>query len=252
MYSRLVTFLESHKCIYNRQFGFRKKHSTNHVLLNITESIRKALDDGYFACGVFVDLQKAFDTVDHEILLAKLNHYGIRGHANTWFRSYLTHRQQYVTISGYKSSMKGIKYGVPQGSVLGPLLFLIYINDLHNAIKFSSVYHFADDTNFLHFNNSLKSLGKKVNIDLKLLCNWLNANKISLNSNKTEYILFKHPRRNLNYELKIKINGLNLYPSSFIKYLGIYIDCNLSWKKHVDETSLKLRRANGALKTLCF
>ena len=250
MYSRIIKFLESSKCIYPLQFGFRKQHSTNHTLINITENIRNALDSGQFACGIFVDLQKAFDTVDHEILLNKLNHYGIRGIPNSWFKSYLSCRSQYVSISGYDSTSTLIKYGVPQGSVLGPLLFLIYINDLHHAIKYSMVHHFADDTNLLIFDNSLKSLKKKINIDLKLLCHWLNANKISLNSSKTEYILFRHKLKPINYELKLKINGKKLYPSTYIKYLGIFLDKNLSWEKHINVTSLKLRRANGALAKL--
>ena len=159
MYSRIMNFLESSKCIYPLQFGFRKQHSTNHTLINITENICSA--SGQFACGIFVDLQKAFDTVDHQILLNKLNHYGIRGIPNFWFKSYLSCRSQYVSISGYDSTIKLIKYGVPQGSVFGPLLFLIYINDLHHAIKYSMVHHFADDTNLLVFEHSLKSLKKK-------------------------------------------------------------------------------------------
>ena len=250
MYSRVMKFLETCNCIYSLQFGFRQQHSTNHALINKTENIRSALDSGQFACGIFVDLQKAFDTVDHEILLNKLSHYGIRGIPNSWFKSYLSYRSQYVSISGSDSASKLIKYGVPQGSVLGPLLFLIYINDLHHAIKYSMVHHFADDTNLFVFDNSLKSLKKKINIDLKLLCHWLNANKISLNSGKTEYILFRHKLKPMNYELKLKINGKKLYPSTSIKYLGIFLDEDLSWKKHVNITSLKLHRANGALAKL--
>ena len=247
MYDRLIKFLERHDSIFKRQFGFRKNHSTSHVLINITENIRKALDGGEFACGIFVDLQKAFDTVDHNILLRKLCYYGVRGLANSWFQSYLSNRKHYVSISGHNSPTKINIYGVPQGSVLGPLLFLLYINDLHNAIEYSSVYHFADDTNLLHINKSLKSLGNKLNIDLKLLCHWLNANKISLNRNKTEFVLFRPPRKNINYNLKLKLDGKRLHPSQYIKYLGIYIDCNLNWTKQVNEVALKLRRANGAL-----
>ena len=250
MYCRLIKFLETFNCIYSLQFGFRKKHSTNHTLINITENIRNALDSGQFACGIFVDLQKAFDTVDHEILLSKLNHYGIRGISNSWFKSYLSCRSQYVSISGFESAVKFIKYGVPQGSVLGPLLFLIYINDLHNAINYCMVHHFADDTNLLLFDNSLKSLKKKINIDLKLLCHWLSANKISLNSSKTEYILFHHKLKHVNYQLKLKLNGKRLYPSTSIKYLGVFLDENLNWEKNIKSISLKLRRANGALAKL--
>ena len=160
------------------EFGFRQNISTGHALINLTENIRQAFDEGYIGCGKFVDLQKAFDTVDHEILLENLNHYGVRGVSNDWFRSYLSNRQQYVSVNDYDSGITKIKCGVPQGSVLGPLLFLLYINDLNQAIKFCKVHHFADDTNLLYLGKSIKKLNKFVNTDLKNLVNWLNANKI--------------------------------------------------------------------------
>ena len=156
VYSRLYSFLNLHNCIYELQFGFRAKHSTDHALISLTEMIREALDSGCFAGGIFIDLQKAFDTVDHHILLDKLNYYGIRGLANKWFKSYLSNRQQFVSINGYNSNTMLMKYGVPQGSVLGPLLFLIYINDLHKATKVSKIHHFADDTNLLVVGKTLK------------------------------------------------------------------------------------------------
>ena len=190
-------------------------------------------------------MQKAFDTVDHEILLKKLEHYGIRGLANSWFKSYLTNRQQYVSINGFNSKNQIMKFGVPQGSVLGPLLFLIYINDLHKAIKSSSVHHFADDTNLLATGKNLAVIQKKVNQDLK--CTWLRANKISLNASKTELIIFRDPRKKLTQDLKIKINGKRLTPSNYVKYLEIYIDRHLSWKTHQTEISKKLSRAVGML-----
>ena len=162
MYSRVIKFFEKSHCIYPLQFGFRKHHSTNDTLINITEHIRSALDNGKFACGIFVDLPKAFYTVDHEILLKKLEHYGIRGIGNSWFKSYLANCSQFVSISGFDSMLNSIIHGVPQDSVLGPLLFLLYINDLHDAIKYCMVHHFADDTNLLLFDSSLKSLQKKL------------------------------------------------------------------------------------------
>ena len=127
------------------------------------------MDNNAFSCGVFVDLEKAFDTVNHKILLKKLEHYGIRNIANKWFGSYLSDRKQFVSIGGINSSNLPITCGVPQGSILGPLLFIIYINDMHDAIQFSKVHHFADDTNLLFSHKNLKILRKRVNMDLKLL-----------------------------------------------------------------------------------
>ena len=247
MYTRLYNFLDIHNCIYNLQFGFREKHSTNHALFSITEKIREALDNNNFACGIFIDLQKAFDTVDHNILLQKLNHYGIRGIANNWFNSYLSNRSQFVSINGFQSKTKNISIGVPQGSVLGPLLFLIYINDLNVAINYAIVHHFADDTNLLITGKSLKTIKKHTNIDLKLLCNWLKANKISLNSSKTEAILFRHPNKNIDYDLKLKIDGKIIFLTNSVKYLGILLDPHLHWKHHIHELNMKLSRATGML-----
>ena len=136
MYKSLYTFLDYNNIIYDLQFGFRQQYSTSHALININENIRKALDNGNIGCGVFVDMQKAFDIVDHQILLAKLNHYGICGVLNDWFKSYLSNQNQYVSINGYESGLATINCGVPWGSVLGSLLLLLYINDLNQAIKF--------------------------------------------------------------------------------------------------------------------
>ena len=159
--------------LYELQFGFRTGYSTTHALIHMTEAIRSALDSGSVTCGIFVDFQKAFDTVNHDILLKKLEHYGFRGVINDWFRSYLTDRKQKVVINGFESESKNLLHGVPQGSVLGPILFLIYINDLHRCIKYSTTYHFADDTNLLHISNDYKSLQCKVNYDLFSLHKWL-------------------------------------------------------------------------------
>ncbi len=243
---RVYKFLDDFQCLYSLQFGFRKKHSTNHALIEITETIRQALDDKKMACGVFVDLQKAFDTVNHDILIAKLEHYGIRGTANKWFSSYLNNRTQYVSILGFDSSTKTVPHGVPQGSVLGPLLFLIYINDLQSAIKNSKVFHFADDTNLLNISNSYRKMEKMVNADLKMLYSWLLANKISLNCDKTEIIFFRKPGAKAPV-LKIKMNGHRIFPSVSIKYLGMHLDEFLNGSFHANILSKKLKRANGML-----
>ena len=177
MYKRVSQFLTENNIIYDLQFGFRQNFSTAHALINLTENIRQALDEGYIGCGIFVDLQKAFDTVDHEIILAKLDHYGVCGVSNEWFRSYLSDHQQYVSTNGYDS-----------GRCSRSPTFLLYINDLNQAIKFCKVHHFADDTNLLYLGKSFKNLNKFVNIDFKNLVNWLNANKVSLNVKKLKWL----------------------------------------------------------------
>ena len=157
MHTRLTNFLQVYKLFFSLQFGFRNGYSTNHALTILTEMIGRAIDEDKFACGVFIDLQKAFDTVDHGILLSKRNHYGVRGASYQWCKSYLTSRQQYTTTAYLKLALRSINYGVPQGSVLGPILFLLYVNDLNQAIVHSKIHHFADDTNFLYASHSLKN-----------------------------------------------------------------------------------------------
>ena len=247
MYNRIELFLNDFEIIYKLQFGFRKKMSTNHALLSITEEIRRNLDNKTFSCGVFVDLEKAFDTVNHKILTSKLEHYGIRDNANDWIKSYLNNRQQFVNINGSKSETKQVRCGVPQGSILGPLLFIIYINDMHKAVESSIMHHFADDTNLLFSSRYPKQINKILNRDLKLLFDWLCSNRLSLNAVKTEFIVFRPPRKNINNRIVLRLNGLNIYESPKIKYLGIILDARLCWKHHIHELSKKLNRAVGLI-----
>jgi retron-type reverse transcriptase len=245
MHIRLYAFLEKFKCFYTHQYGFRANHSTTHALIEMTELIRKAIDDKYFACGVFVDLQKAFDTVDHSILLKKLEYYGIRGVPLKWFISYLNNRTQFVAINDSKSTLVKCSNGVPQGSVLGPLLFLLYINDLHTSIKFATVYHFADDTNLMLINKSLKKINKHINHDLANLVQWLRSNKLFLNSNKTELIIFKSNKTKIYKHMNFRLSGKKIEPVNSIKYLGIKIDSNLSFLSQCKDLAMKLSRSNS-------
>ncbi|XP_065662580.1 uncharacterized protein LOC136085218 [Hydra vulgaris] len=240
MFQRLEHFLEKHKFIYKHQYGFRNKHSTTHSLIEITEKIRQAIDNKHFACGVFIDIRKAFDTVEHTILLEKLKHYGIRGIPFLWFSSYLFNRTQFVSINGINSGLAKSFNGVPQGSVLGPLLFLIFINDLNVSLKFSTAYHFADDTNLLLINKSLKKLNKNMNHDLANVVQWLRSNKLSL-------FIFKSAQTKINKQLNFRLSGQKINPVNSIIYLGIKIDSNLSFALHLQDLALKLSRSNGIL-----
>ena len=143
-----TAFFSQSNIIYDNQYGFRKAHSTSHAINHSITHITNELSNNKFVLGIFIDLSKAFDTIDHEKLILKLDRYGVRGVANTLIRNYLSNRSQYTECLNEKSDLLPIKYGVPQGSILGPLLFLIYINDMHKVAVNSTLYHFADDTIF--------------------------------------------------------------------------------------------------------
>ena len=165
---------------------------------------------------------------------------------NKWFESYLTNRKQHVSVLGFDSDNQAVNHGVPQGSVLGPLLFLIYINDLHKSVKHSSTFHFADDTNLLSIGDNPHTLQSKLNKDLKSLYKWLLANKISLNAAKTELIIFRKPLQKIPI-LNIKIHGKRISPVSSLKYLGIFLDCYLNGSAHCFQLITKLQRATGMI-----
>ena len=247
MYKRIYVFLEQNNSFYPYQFGFRHNHSTNSALIEITEQIRKACDKGSFACGVYLDFKKAFDTVNHHILLKKLEHYGIRGITNDWLCSFLTNRKQYTSVDGNDSTTQEITHGVPQGSVLGPLLFIIFINDLNISVKSSKVHHFADDTNLLLIGKSLKKINSLINHDLALLVQWLRANKISLNTSKTEIVIFRPKHKLITKNLNFRVSGEKIKPSSTVKYLGVILQEHLEWQKHINTLAVKLNRAAGLL-----
>ena len=246
MHQRLYAFLEEHKILFENQFGFRKGSSTAHSLVEITEKIKESIDNGKFGCGIFIDLKKALDTVNHKILISKLDHYGIRGNTLKWFESYLTDRKQYVFYNGTSSETKSISCGVPQGSVLGPLLFLIYINDLPNISDKLNFFLFADDTNIYYESDNLLELEKTVNKELKKLCLWLNVNRLALNVGKTNFVIFR-ANKPLTHNVTLIMNKKALDQKDNVKYLGVLIDEHLRWNYHISNISKKISRGVGIL-----
>ena len=188
-------FIKDLLIIYSSQYGFRSRHSTQHATLEILNDILSNFDKGQFTFCLFIDLKKAFDTVNYDILLSKLKNYGFRGVVNDWFKSYLIGRRQYTTINGYISDSPRTLCGVPQGSVLGTLLFLLYINDLYKSSNKLQFYLFADDTSLTYANGDLKKLETEINEELFKVCSSLVVNKLTLNIKKTNYryIIFHPP-----------------------------------------------------------
>ena len=188
LFNRLYKFIDKFKLFSPNQFGFRPKRNTSHALLEIIEKIRCSENLNESACCILLDLRKAFDTLNHTILLRKLEKYGIRGIALSILHSYLSDRQQYVCIGPSSSSYLSISCGVPQGSILCPLLFLIYVNDIANACNNSTPYLFADDTNMIGFGR--KGTVNFMQSDLSRVSDWMSHNKLSLNVEKSSAISF--------------------------------------------------------------
>ena len=254
MYNRLKTYIEDNELLYEAQYGFRENFSTQHAILDIVDTIQTNMDKKMFTCGIFLDFKKAFDTVNHVILLDKLHYYGVRGIVHEWFSSYLANRTQTTHIDNdHISSKKNSVTGVPQGSVLGPLLFLIYINDIYLCSNKLGFYLFADDTNLLYADKDLKSLETTVNAELKNVCNWLNANKLTINAKKSNFVIFRPRQKRIDHQTCIRIpdnnnNGFVLLEcKDYVKFLGVLIDKNLTWKPHIDHIASKISKIVGIL-----
>ena len=224
----MYKFLTDNDLIYNWQFGFRSQYSTQHALVSLTEGIKTYLDNGYVTAGIFLDLRKAFDTVNHQILLDKLLWYGFRCNSHKLLQSFLSNRRQYVSINGYESEKCEVKCGIPRGSTLGPLLFLIYINDLRFCLHITAVSHFADDTCITYSSKDLKSLKKVINSDLREVMEWLNSNRLSLNVKMSKLLLFQSKQSKIDLSsFSVSLSGTKMTPENDVKYLGMQIDNNL-------------------------
>ena len=232
---QLLSFIERFAILYSYQFGFRQLYSTTLALIEFSDTVHRLLDEKNYVIGIFVDFTKAFDTVDHDIILSKLDRYGIRGHANDFFRSYLTNREQYTFVNGAKSETKRINFSVPQGSVLGPLFFLLYINDIYRAVDDTIIRLFADDTSFLIYDQTLNTLKNKASHAFQGLFDWCKANRLTISVAKTNFVLFHTPNKPMEQNLKeIVTDEISIERVTNIKYLGVIIEEKLNWNMHIN------------------
>ena len=233
VYKRVYAFLLETEQLYVNQFGFREAHSCEHAVGQVINGVVKGLENKMNMACVLLDLSKAFDTIEHKIMLQKLETYGIRGNALTWFHSYLTGRILRVkcrTISSPTSQTieeYAVTYGTPQGSCLGPLIFLIFVNDLHLHLQESECIQFADDTTLIFKHTSLRYLHYCIESELVKLQDWFNANKLTLNIRKCSYLLFMRGKHK-NDRFDLKLNDIQIPRVRFAKLLGTWIDENLN------------------------
>ena len=247
MYNRLIKFLNDFDILYDFQFDFRTGHSPNIALIYLVDNLIDSSNNGKFVIGLFLYFKKAFDTVNPEIMLSKSYHYGIRGVAHKWFGSYLNNREQYVEYAGTKSELNNITCGIPQGSILGPLLFLLYINDLANVSNVLFSILFADDSNLFISGGDPNDLVNTMNKDMIKVIDWLRANKLTLNTDKTHFVLFRRQQKLSNLTQSLIISGQHIAQVKSTKFLGIIIDDSLKWGEHAKYVKGKISRGIGIL-----
>ena len=253
IYKRFYSFFVAKGILNENKFRFRKNHSTSHALNYSVENIESLLRNKQHVLGIFIDLSKAFDTIDHNKLLAKLNNYGIRGNALKLISSYLSNRKQFVNVLNEKSDELLVEFGVPQGSVLGPLLFILYINDLCKITDMGKFVLFADDTNIFVASDTKDKVYDMANKVLKAVSTYMNVNLLHINAKKSCYMYFCPSRRSDNDPNNsidnhfLSINSKIIQCVSQTKFLGVIIDDQLSWKPHLINLNKKLRSACGRI-----
>ena len=250
IFIRLTNFLDKHAILSDFQYGFRQFLSTELAILDLVQYINSNIEAKLFTIGIFIDLQKAFDSLDHRILIMKLENYGIRGIALQWFSSYLSERDHFVSIESTSSDLQPMKSGVPQGSILGPLLFNIFLNDLVKASAISRYVLYADDTTVLLHDSCIDRLMKNADIEINKINYWLLCNNLKLNLKKTCYIIFG-PKISTNLcKTFLTIDNIIIDRVDSTKYLGIIISSNLSWFEHITYITKKISKNIGIISKL--
>jgi len=242
---RLDNFIDENNLLMDSQYGFRSGISTSMALIELVDRLTNCIENKKYAVGIFIDLKKAFDTVDHEIMLTKIERYGIRGVAYNWIKNYLDNRSQFVQMGNHRTVSLSISCGVPQGSVLGPKLFILYLNyifKVSNVLKFTV---FVDDTNVLCCGDNLQQMMEMATFEMEKLKLWFDSNKLSLNLNKTKFMVFGN--RNINIDVRLVIDNQILERVYDCKFLGVVLDHKLCWKPHIKNVCMKMARIIGIL-----
>ena len=241
VYTRVVAHLENNKILYTRQFGFRKKFSTIDTIHNFTNEVLQAFECGNFMISVFIDLKKAFDSMSHEILVKKLEAIGVGDTELSWFKNYLSSRKQLVVLGRSESQMAGLEVGVAQGSLLGVLMFQIFINDLWKCLKYSTSILYADDTTIFLVGKSIRFLRAKLQADLDALSIWLRINRLKLNVSKTKCMIMNREGLQINVDLFVDNQPIQCVYE--FRFLGVIIDCALTFNPHFKSLYDKLYKA---------
>ena len=251
VHCQLYKFLSEQKLLSPYQCGFRKYHSTEIAAISFTDSIRREIDQGRLTSAVFIDLRKAFDTVDHDIIINKLRQFGISNTKLAWFQDYLSHRTQHVSIENVQSSVAHITSGVPQGSILGLLLFVLLINVLPSRLTRCKMLMYADDTVLFYSSREVHEIEVTLPKVLEVMRNWINENSLFLNNKKTECVLFGSGiRLNSVTSFTVFIKGTLIKRVSEFKYLGVVLDEMLSWNAHVNYIRTKAGKKIGMLRRI--
>ena len=254
VFTQVYDYFDSNGLFYKSQYGYRKKHSTETACLELVDSIYTEIDQKHIPLSLYLDLSKAFDTINHFILLDKLYYYGIRGMHLDWFRSYLSNRSQYVEMDNEKSGMRNINIGVPQGSILGPLLFIIYMDDISTVSDKFRFILYADDTSLNSTVCTFKApisgnISTNINNELDKIKDWLFANKLSLNIGKTKFMVFRLPQQSSKRlpKLNLQINNISIEQVHEFDFLGLTLTDTMSWKAHCDKIALKISKVIGVM-----
>ena len=250
MYNRLYKYLTKSNLLYFKQVGFQKGYSPEHAILQVVEQINQSFEKSEFTLGVFVDLSKAFYTVDHQILLKKLEYYGIAENNLRWFKNYLKDPKQFICFEHDSTKNAKVTCGISKGSIVEPLLFLLYVNDLHHVSKILNPIMFADDTHFFFLHKDINVFFEKVHKELTNVSDWFNADKLSLNVKKTKHSFFHKSSKEDIVPLplpNLNINELTVERESSIKFLGVWMDENLTWRSHIHIIKNKIAKYIGLL-----